>query len=312
MVRRVPSVSPALIEVDNVRVQYGSHIALDGVSVDIDAPATGLLGGNGAGKSTLMKAILGLLRPSEGSIRILGQDAATAADLVRRRIGYMPEHDCLPPSMSAADIVVHLAQLRGLPHRDAVRRASEALFTVGLEEERSRLVGGYSTGMKQRAKLAQAIVHGPEVVLLDEPTTGLDPAGRAEMLMLVRRIATELGIHVIVSSHILDDIRRTCDAVVVLRDGRLATAETLEQLAPQTSEGVRVEVGSGADQLAAALAAAGFRVTREGEHGIVMGDGSDRALDALRDAAAAHGVALRKLVPAGGTVEDVLVEAMSR
>ncbi len=302
-----------LIQVDDVVVQYGSFVAVDHVTVDIDAAATGLLGANGAGKSTLMKAILGLLTPTQGHIRILGHDTAGAGDLVRRRVGYMPEHDCLPPTMTAADMVVHLAQLRGLPRRDAVRRASEVLFTVGLEEERSRLIEGYSQGMKQRAKLAQAIVHGPQVVFLDEPTTGLDPAGRAEMLALVRRIATDLGIHVVVSSHILDDIRRTCDSVVVLREGKLAAAETLESFAPTSSQGMLVQVGNraNADMLAKALRASGLHVTRDGEHGIVIADGSDAAMDILRDVAAQTGVALRRLVPAGGTVEDALVTAMS-
>ncbi len=314
MARTVPNVTPPLIQVDNVVVKYGSHTALDGVSVIVDAPATGLLGANGAGKSTLMKAILGLLTPTEGRISIMGHDASGAADLVRRRVGYMPEHDCLPPTMSAADMVVHLAQLRGLPRRDAVRRASEVLFTVGLEEERSRLIEGYSQGMKQRAKLAQAIVHGPDLVFLDEPTTGLDPAGRAEMLALIRRIANDLGIHVIVSSHILDDIRRTCDSVIVLRDGRLAAAEALQTLAPTSSQGMLVELGTSqaADVLARALAERGMAVSREGEHGVRLADGSDASLDALRDTAAAHEIALRKLVPACGTIEDALVTAMTQ
>jgi ABC-2 type transport system ATP-binding protein len=306
-------VTAPLIQVDDVVVSYGSHVAVDHVTVDIDSAATGLLGANGAGKSTLMKAILGLLTPASGNIRILGHDTAHAGDLVRRRVGYMPEHDCLPLTMTAADMVVHLAQLRGLPHRDAVRRASEVLFTVGLEEERSRLIEGYSQGMKQRAKLAQSIVHGPEVVFLDEPTTGLDPAGRAEMLALVRRISSDLGIHVVVSSHILDDIRRTCDSVVVLREGKLAAAETLESFAPTSSQGMLAEVGTSAkaDLLATALGTRGFRVTRDGEHGIVITDGSDAAMDMLRDTAADAGIALRRLVPAGGSVEDALVTAMT-
>lgn len=302
--------SVPLVEVQNAVVAYGSHVALNDVSVRIDAPATGLLGANGAGKSTLMKAVLGLLPLTSGSVRILGNDAADAADMVRRHVGYMPEHDCLPPTMTAADTVVHLAQLRGLPHGDAVRRASEVLFTVGLEEERSRLVGGYSQGMKQRAKLAQAIVHGPQIVLLDEPTTGLDPAGRGEMLDLVRRIAHDIGIHVIVSSHILDDIRRTCDAVVVLRDGRLAAADRIDALAPRGDQGVVVEVGHGADALAAALTAAGVVVHRTGEHGVSISRADDATLNLVRDLAAREGLSLRKLAPAGGTVEDALVAAM--
>ena len=142
----------------------------------------------------------------------------------------MPERDCLPLEMTARDLVVHMAELRGLPRRAAVLRASEVLFQVGLEEERSRLIGTFSTGMKQRTKLAQAIVHAPELVVLDEPTNGLDPSGREEMLSLVRRLSSDLGIAVLLSSHVLEDVTRTCDAVVVLRDGRLVASERIDEM----------------------------------------------------------------------------------
>ena len=211
-------------------VSYGSIRALDDVSLDVDALAIGLLGANGAGKSTLMKVLLGLVQPDGGAVAVLGVDAIERASEIRRRVGYMPEHDCLPTAMTARDLVVHLAELRGLPAPPAVLRASETLFQVGLEEERSRLIGTFSTGMKQRAKLAQALVHAPELVVLDEPTNGLDPAGREEMLPLVRRLSSELGIAVLLSSHVLEDVERTCDAVVLLRDGTVVSAGQIDGL----------------------------------------------------------------------------------
>ena len=213
-----------VIEAAGVSKRYGDVQALDGVSVVVDAPATGLLGANGAGKSTFMKSLLGLVRPDAGTIRVLGIDAGHGSRELRVRLGYMPEHDCLPTGMTAHDMVVHLAEMRGLSRRDATLRASEVLFQVGLEEERARLIGTYSTGMKQRAKLAQALVHDPDLVVLDEPTNGLDPAGRVEMISLVRRLSRDLGIQVLLSSHVLEDVERTCDAVVVLRAGQVVAS----------------------------------------------------------------------------------------
>ena len=208
---------PTAIEVRGASRRYGSIQALDNVTLTIDAPATGLLGQNGAGKSTLMKAILGLVRLDAGEIDVLGHNARHDGEQVRRRIGYAPEHECLPPELTAADLCRHLAELRGLSRADAIRRASEVLFAVGLEEERSRVIGGFSLGMRQRVKLAQALVHAPDLIILDEPTNGLDPAQRAEMLDVIRRVSRDLNVRVLISSHILDDIRRTCDAVVVMR-----------------------------------------------------------------------------------------------
>ena len=210
--------------------RYGDVVALDDVSVELNDAAIGLLGANGAGKSTLMRALLGLVKPDSGSALLLGIDAVARGLELRRRIGYMPEHECLPSWMTARDLVVHLGELRGLPRRIAVLRASEVLFQVGLEEERLRLIGTFSTGMRQRVKLAQALVHSPELVVLDEPTNGLDPQGRDEMLELVRRLSRDLGIRVLFSSHVLEDVERTCDAVVVLRDGRVAAQGRISDL----------------------------------------------------------------------------------
>ena len=216
-----------LIEAAGVTKRYGQVTALDDVSATVTSPALGLLGANGAGKSTFMKSMLGLVKPDSGQVRVLGMDAAHQAREIRRLLGYMPENMCLPLGMTARDFIVHMGELRGLPRRVAVLRASEVLFQVGLEEERSRLIRTFSIGMRQRTNLAQAIVHSPSLVILDEPTNGLDPAGREEMLALVRRLSAELGIAVIMSSHVLEDVVRTCDAVVVLRDGRVAGSRTL-------------------------------------------------------------------------------------
>ncbi|MDX6645619.1 MAG: type transport system ATP-binding protein [Miltoncostaeaceae bacterium] len=299
-----------LVAAHGVSKRFGSVLALDDVTVELDAPATGLLGANGAGKSTFMKALLGLVRPDAGRLEVLGVDVARRPAELRRRLGYMPERDCLPLEMTARDLVVHLGELRGLPRRAAVLRASEVLFQVGLEEERSRLIRTFSTGMKQRAKLAQALVHSPELVVLDEPTNGLDPAGREEMLSLVRRLSRDLGIAVLLSSHVLEDVTRTCDAVVVLREGRLVRAGRIEEMSALGQHGVLVRATGDVDRFAAGLSARGL-VARRLDGGLtVTGAVEDVLLDAVRDAAAEAGVGLRELRPAGPTLEDALVDAI--
>ena len=299
-----------LIAVEGLVKRFGAVTALDGVTLALDAPATGLLGANGAGKSTLMRLLLGLARPDEGGVSVLGVDAARDAAEVRRRLGYMPELDCLPLEMTARDLVVHMAELRGLPRRDAVLRASEVLFQVGLEEERSRLIRTFSTGMKQRAKLAQALVHSPELVVLDEPTNGLDPSGREEMLALVRRLSSELGIAVLLSSHVLEDVTRTCDAVVVLREGRVVTAGRIDEMEGLAGDGVLVRATGDLEAFAGRLAARGL-TARPRDGGVAVGGApEDALLDGVRDAAAEAGIALRELRPAGPTLEDALVEAL--
>ena len=299
-----------VIEAAGVSKRYGDVQALDGVSVVVDAPATGLLGANGAGKSTLMKSLLGLVRPDAGTIRVLGIDAGHGSRELRVRLGYMPEHDCLPTGMTAHDMVVHLAEMRGLSRRDATLRASEVLFQVGLEEERSRLIGTYSTGMKQRAKLAQALVHDPDLVVLDEPTNGLDPAGRVEMISLVRRLSRDLGIKVLLSSHVLEDVERTCDAVVVLRAGQVVASDRIEGMARSEEGTVEVRVAGDAEALVARLTAAGVTATLLPSGAVRVTGAGDATLDAVRDAAVDAGVGLRALVTGGPTFEDAVLEAM--
>jgi ABC-2 type transport system ATP-binding protein len=293
-----------------LRKAYGGVRALDGVTVEIAGGATGLLGANGAGKSTLLKAILGLVRPDAGSIEVLGVDVGANPNEIRRRIGYMPEHDCLPLSMQAHDFVVHMAEMRGLPRRAAVLRASEVLFQVGLEEERSRLIGTYSLGMKQRTKLAQALVHAPELVILDEPTNGLDPAGRAEMLALIHRVAHDLGVDVIISSHVLEDIRRTCDQVVVLREGRLVAAQTVAELAHGEDTGLVVRTSERPEALVALLRERGIGASLDATLGVRTPASDAATRDAVRDAVAELGCGLRSLGSGDHAFEDALVTAI--
>jgi ABC-2 type transport system ATP-binding protein len=300
--------SPA-IEVHGAVKRYGPVVALDGVDMAIDAPATGLLGRNGAGKSTLMKAILGLVPLDAGSVRVLDRDATRDGDAIRRRIGYAPEHECLPPDLTAADLVRHLAELRGLSRPDAIRRASEVLFAVGLEEERSRVIGSFSLGMRQRVKLAQALVHAPELVILDEPTNGLDPFQRGEMLDVIRRISSDLGVRVLISSHILDDIRRTCDAVVVLREGRVTLARTLEA-APGEDDVLRIETALPAAPLVAAATSAGVACEALGPAAVRVTVRGPEAMLHVRDLLDETGVGLRRLDRDGPSLDEVLLEAI--
>jgi ABC-2 type transport system ATP-binding protein len=304
------SAAGALVEIEGVVKRYGSLVALDGVSATVTEQAVGLLGANGAGKSTLMRAMLGLIRPDEGSIRVLGLDSAARAWDIRRRLGYMPEHSALPLGMTARDLVVHMGELRGLPRRVAVLRASEVLFQVGLEEERSRLIRTFSIGMKQRTNLAQAIVHSPSLVILDEPTNGLDPAGREEMLALVRRLSADLGIAVMMSSHVLEDVARTCDSVIVLREGRIAATRRISQDDRDGDGGMRVRVAGDVGAFMLAVTRLSLTIEQAGEWLLVRGPDADGVLRGVRDAACETGVGLQELRPAGPTLEESLIGAI--
>lgn len=245
----------SLIATEALTKRYGSRVtALDDLTLDVEPGIVGLVGANGAGKSTLLKILLGLLPPTSGTARVLELDPIRQPEQVRARVGYMPEHDCLPPDLIAAELVTHLARISGLPKTAARERASEALRHVGLYEERYRQVGGYSTGMRQRVKLAQALVHDPDLLLLDEPTNGLDPAGRDAMLELIHRIGTEFGISIVVCSHLLGEVERICDSLVAIDAGRLLRADRVSSMTGATGVLV-VEVEEGADELAGALAA---------------------------------------------------------
>ena len=279
---------------------YGNHIALDRLDVDVPAGVTGLVGANGAGKTTMLRILLGLLHPTSGSVSVLGHDAPTDPLSVRALVGYMPEGSSLPNDQSAADFVAYTAQMAGLPTGDARRRASETLFLVGLEEERFRFLGDFSTGMAQRVKLAQAIVHGPRLILLDEPASGLDPDGRVQMLELIRRLGS-FGINVIVSSHVLSDIESTCDYVVMLDAGRLVRSGPVS--GAHTTSTVSVEILGPVDRFAEALTRAGVEHTVDRNLVSVVADGDD-VFDLIRDSAASSRVGILRLERRSLTLED--------
>jgi ABC-2 type transport system ATP-binding protein len=283
-----------LLAVERVTKQYRNVRALDDVSFTITDGITGILGENGAGKSTIIKILLGLLHPTSGSAKILGLDAS--ADVAARaRVGYMPEHDCLPGEVSAAEFLTHMAEVSGLPPDVARTRAADTLRHVGLFEERYRAIGGYSTGMKQRVKLCQALVHDPAFVFLDEPTAGLDPAGREEMLMLIRKTHREFGISVLFSSHLMADVERTCDRIVVLQGGRVVRSGEVAQFIMET-EKVFIEVDTNREALVSALERRGVVVTPEGAGLTVQGTDTS-VFDQVRDALVEAEAPLRRMAP---------------
>ena len=253
-----------LIATESLTKRYANGVvALSELTVGVEPGIIGLVGANGAGKSTLIKILLGLLPPTAGRVQVLGLDPGTQAEQVRARVGYMPEHDCLPPDLAASEFVTHMARISGLPATAARERASETLRHVGLYEERYRQIGGYSTGMKQRVKLAQALVHDPDLLLLDEPTNGLDPAGREAMLGLIHRIGTEFGIAVVVCSHLLGEVERICDSLVAIDAGKLLRADRISAMTTARDVLV-VEVADGTDDLLARLTALGLEVSLSG------------------------------------------------
>jgi ABC-2 type transport system ATP-binding protein len=291
---------------------YGSVVALDDLSLDIGPGITGLVGANGAGKSTLIKVLLGLVPPSSGEATVLGLDVIGDAAAIRARVGYLPEHDCLPPDVSASDFVVHLGTMSGLPRVAARERAAEVLRHVGLAEERYRPMGGYSTGMKQRAKLAQALVHDPHLVLLDEPTNGLDPAARDDMLGLVQRVGQDFGFSVLVTSHLLGELERVSDNVVILDSGRLLRASQTRDFLDATGTLLVEVIGEDAQaRMGDALAAAGVPVQARG--GLLALDpdpepGLD-VHDLIRDTAFDLGVGLVRIQADHRRIEDVFADA---
>ncbi len=280
--------------------------ALDGLTAAFAPGITGLIGANGAGKSTLIKILLGLVTPTSGGASVLGHDTATSGGWIRARTGYMPEHDCLPPDVSGTEFVTHLGRMSGLPATAARERAAESLRHVGLYEERYRLIGGYSTGMKQRVKLAQTLVGDPRLLLLDEPTTGLDPGGRAAMLDLIARIGSEFGISIVISSHLLGEVERICDQLVALEAGALLRADTMTSFT-SAQQVLAVEVDEGLPELAAELARRGASCRPDGKVLLVELDG-EATYDLIRDAVADLGLPLNRLEQQRRRVEELFAD----
>src|SRR6185503_19048779 len=305
--------NPAAASLEDVSVVFGKQWALSDVSAEFPAGAVGLLGPNGAGKSTMLKALLGLIRPDKGTLRVLGLDVATSALEIRARIGYMPENDAQIPGMTAVSFVAYCGELSGLPAADAMQRAHEVLYYVGLGEARYRNVETYSTGMKQRIKLAQALVHDPDLLLLDEPTNGMDPQGRDEMLELVHDLGHNKGVNLILSSHLLPDVEYACDHVVVMDQGAVAAAGPIAALKQPRGRVFELRVkppAGGLEPFLARLTAAGLECHATDEDVMrvfVPGEGGARDVFAI---AASAGAQVRHLRPSVPTLEDVFAQAI--
>jgi ABC-2 type transport system ATP-binding protein len=291
-----------LIRARDLTKSYGSVRALDGVSFEIGEGITGLLGSNGAGKTTSLKLFMGLLLPESGSVEVLGQDPRVSPEF-RTRIGYAPEHDCLPKGVSAAEFLAYMAEVSGLSRTAARLRASDMLRHVGLFEERYRPIGTYSTGMKQRVKLAQALVHDPSLALLDEPTAGLDPIGRREMLELIRRVGRDFGISIVISTHLMGDVERAADSVVVLHGGRLLRTGAVSGLTEET-ETLEIELVDGAPALLETLTARRLTARLDGNR-LTLEQVSGEDYDVIRDAIVSSGALLYRLAPTRLALADV-------
>jgi ABC-2 type transport system ATP-binding protein len=304
------SAAAPTVHLDRVSVRYGKNWALRDVSASFGGGAVGLLGPNGAGKSTMIKALLGFVVPDKGQMRVLGMDVKTSPLHIRARVGYMPETDGHIPGMTAVAFVAYCGELAGLPPADAMQRAHEVLYYVGLGEARYRNVETYSTGMKQRIKLAQALVHDPDLLFLDEPTNGMDPKGRDEMLELIRDIAHNKGLNLILSSHLLPDVEYTCDHVVVMDKGQVAAQGPIDALKGHGGRVFELRVKGDIDGFVDTLHGAGLEchATDEDVMRVFVPDGRDARY--LFQLASTHGVQVRHLRPSVPTLEDVFARAV--
>ena len=281
-----------LLQATGLSKHYGSVVALDSVDFSVGDGITGLLGPNGAGKSTAIKLFLGLLRPTKGTAEAMG--AMPYRDVnARSLIGYIPEHDCLPTSVNASEFLTHMAQVSGLPPAQARTRAADTMRHVGLDEARYRSMGEYSTGMKQRVKLAQAIVHDPRLVLLDEPTAGLDPGGREEMLDLVRRTGRDFGISIVFSSHLMGEVERTCDNIIVLEAGRVTLEGSVSGFTENTDV-LAVEIDARHDEFIAALSERDIEAELDG-NSVLVAHEDGRRLEHIQDALIEAEAPLRRM-----------------
>jgi ABC-2 type transport system ATP-binding protein len=311
-----PASADPVVLLETVTVEYGNNRALKGVSARFARGAVGLLGPNGAGKSTMLKALLGFVKPKEGRMSVLGMDVARDPLAIRARLGYMPETDAHIPGMNAVSFVAYCGQLAGLPPVDAMQRAHEVLYYVGLGEARYRNIETYSTGMKQRIKLAQALVHDPDLLFLDEPTNGMDPKGRDEMLELIRDLGHNKNVNLILSSHLLPDVEFTCDHVVVMDKGQVAAQGPIDELKGPAGRVFELRIKGDLPAFIEVLRQSRMECHSTDEDvmrvfvptGVSGEDGNDqRAIFAL---AAKHGVQVRHLRPSVPTLEDVFAKAV--
>jgi len=304
---------PPIVETRGLSVAFGAVTALDRLDLRLEPGTVGLLGPNGAGKSTLIKTLLGLVAPGSGEVRLLGEEVAGPdGTALRARVGYMPEEECMVPRLNAVEFLRLCARLCGLPDSEAMKRAHESLFLVNLGEARYREVETYSTGMRQRLKLAQALVHGPELLILDEPTSGLDPTGRRELLDLVKDVASREGLSVILSTHLLGDVEEVCDAVVVLNRGRLVLQGRIEDLRRVVPDRYEVRVKGDAAAFQRAVEGDGGAVVESQEAHLTLEVPAGTPPNRLLELAEECGVQVRLLQPVTVSLREAFVESLQR
>lgn len=303
----------SVAEIRDLTVMYGTTVAVSRLTCSIPEGCSGLLGPNGAGKTTLIKALLGFLKPSSGGGTVLGHDIATDGLRIRMDVGLMPEMDCHIPGLSAVEYVSLAGELAGMPRSQAIRRAHEVLDYCGLSEARYRNLETYSTGMKQKAKLAQALVHGPKLLFLDEPTNGLDPAARDEMLELIRDVSHGKGVNVVVSSHLLPDIERTCDHVIVMQGGTVRREERIETITASEAATWDVELREASQAFEEAIVSVGGRIleTLGSRYRVAFDPATEAITLRIFEAANSSRAQVRTLNPAHRTLEEAFLEAIS-
>ena len=298
------------VELKNIHFSYGPVKALSGISLVLNEGATGLLGPNGAGKSTLLKIMLGFLTPDEGDGQVLGYDLRREQKFIRQRVGYMPEDDCYIPGMDGVSFTAYLGELSGMPRQEAMKRAHEVLFYVGLGESRYRLVETYSSGMRQRLKLAQALVHDPKLLFLDEPTANLDPAGRQDILELIGEIASSKDISVLLCSHLLDDIESICTDMVIINKGQIAASGRIEDLKMINYRLYELKIKGELPAFRLELEAAGCRLEETEDRLIKIYTPPDFDQMEIFRAAARNGVQVRQFARSQSRLEDLFARVV--
>lgn len=299
-----------LLEMEDLEVRYGAFRALKEVTASVDGGAVGLLGPNGAGKSTLIKAMLGLLDVFQGRGRVMGLDVTKKGLEIRRRVGYMPERACYIPGMNGFEYVAYCGRLVGMPYKDSRQRSHEVLEYVGLGEARYRPVDGYSTGMQQRVKLAQALVHDPNFIILDEPTNGFDPKGRDEVLELIYDVSHRKDMHLLLSSHLLKDVEQACDAVLLLQDGQVIKYGKIKDLKSTDGRAVEVEIKGQVDSFSKAVTKREWRLDANGRKSLRVYLPHDAKMKEVFEAAKEARVQIRSLIPSEETLEDLFMRSI--
>jgi len=299
-----------IVRFNNVSILYGDVVALDDLSIEINGGAIGLLGPNGAGKTTFIKTILGLLTPQNGSAEVFGMDVVQNKMEIRKQIGYVPESDCYIAGMSGVNFVAYMGKLCGMPNKEAIQRAHEILQYVGMDEERYRTIETYSTGMRQKIKLAQALMHDPELLLLDEPTTGMDPKGRQEMLDLIKDISSSKNINIILSSHLLPDIEYTCQDVIVLRDGKLVITGNIQELKATHKKMYEVRIKGNGEVFLSTLKSKGVELWRSERNLFRISLPEDIGTQEIFKIAFDNGIQIRQLIQTRYSLEDVFTKVI--